>query len=205
MNYTWNTLPIGKYVELFEATKGITDEDELVMRSAAVLNDVTYDEIMNMPLEKAVGMIQSVGFLYTKPEDRKPQKKYDLGGRVYVPTLKVEKMTTAQYIDFQAISAHSNEMLAEMLAIFIIPEGHIYNDGYDNDEVVDDIRKYLSAEEGFALANFFVRKCIRSMRLTLLYYQSMMTVLNMKEQNKEVKEMIRQLQAKMEELDSLLG
>lgn len=205
MIYEWSTLPMGKYIDLFRATKLTDDEDEIVLRSAAVLNDISYDEIMNMPMDKAEELIRGVHFLYERPNDVKVKKKYVCGDMVLVPTLKVEKMTTAQYIDYQAICRQTNEMLCEFLAVFLVPEGHKYNDGYDNEEVVEAIRKYISAEEGFAMANFFVRKCRRLIRRTLLYLQAKMTTLRITTRDRKQKEIIRQMEEQMEALNSLLG
>ena len=46
-------------------------------------------------------------------------------------------VTTAQYVDFTNYSK-SND-ISKMLSVFMIPEGHKYNDGYDMLQVINDI------------------------------------------------------------------
>lgn len=205
MKYDWNNLTLGKFIELYQITQNETDEDTAIMKSAALLNGLSYDEIMDMPLDRTRKLLETVSFLYTEPKKGKPKKKYTFGDMKLIATLKPEKMTTAQYIDFQAICKMGNEMLAQFMSIFLIPEGHTYNDGYDNDEVVEAIRNYMTAEEALSLADFFVRKCTASMKRTLMYLESQIIAQRLMTRDKETKALLKTVEKRIQLLNSTLG
>ena len=146
----WSELPMGKFLEL----QKIDDEDELqaALKVNAILNDMTVEELLRSPLADVTKMSKARAFLEKKPVMRITRKKYALGNRVYIFDASPAKVSTAQFIDFQSIEKND---IVSALAIFLVPEGHKYNDGYEVEDVKDDIRKYLSAEEGLSMANFF--------------------------------------------------
>ena len=187
----WSELPVGK-LEAIRATYSIEDEDKRTMTVAGILADKTYNDILNMPLAETEKLIANTAFLYTEPKTIKIRDSYNLNGTIYIPLKKMEHMTTAQYIDYQALGQDSVERIAEFLAIFMVPEGCKYNDGgYDREKVVDDISQYMMAEEALGIADFFTRRCVRLIRRTLLLLEAKMTtqsVIGSKETRKQAKQ-----------------
>ena len=61
-----------------------------------------------------------------------------LRSRKYYFDCLLGNVTTAQYVDFINYSKTSD--IVKMLSVFMIPEGHKYNDGYDMLEVFEDIQ-----------------------------------------------------------------
>ena len=130
-------------------------------------------------------------FLYTEPKPKKISSVYHLNGTDYKIIKKVNDITTAQFIDYQAIAKESGERIAEFLSIFFVPVGCKYNDGnYDRDKVVDDISSYLSAEEALGIANFFTVRCVRLIKRTLFLLEVKMRMLSWR---KETRPMAKQM------------
>ena len=76
-------------------------------------------------------------------------------------------MTVAQYLDFQQLVPEGfGNRPAEMLSVFLVPDGHNYNDGYDKETVLDDMYE-MSVPEGLGIADFFSKRCQRLIRLIL--------------------------------------
>ena len=164
----WNELPMGKFLEIQKIKE--TDDLDAAIKINAILGDMTYEEALELPLAEMAKMSKARKFLEKAPVVRITKKRYNLGGRKYVFDGNPFKITTAQYIDLQ----EAGNDLVSALAIFLIPEGKTYNKGYDIQDVKDDIVRYLSAEEGLGMANFFttllgllVRRAIRKAKRLL--------------------------------------
>lgn len=188
---SWNEVSVGKFLELNRLNAYGYEEDEYILRAAALMAGITYDEIMEKPLEETTELIKNVAFLYTAPQELKRKKEYVINGVTYVPLNAFDDMTTAQYIDFQAISQVCNEMLGEFLAIFLIPKGKKYNTDYKSSDVAKDIYEYLSVEEALALARFFTKQYSKSTKKMLLYSEAEMRTLRILTRDKEKKELLR--------------
>lgn len=192
---SWKEMPLGTFIEVNNicGDKHMAEDDK-TFRIAAICAGITYDEIMNMPLNETAELIKNIAFVYTEPKKEKMKSHYIINGVKYIPLKNYEDMTTAQYIDFQAISENINMMLGEYLAIFLIPEGHKYNDGYKSSDVAKDIYDYFCVEEALGIANFFTKQCSKSMKRTLLYLESEAKVMQIITRDKEMKEVAKQVE-----------
>ncbi len=90
---------------------------------------------------------------------------------------KMSELTIAQFIDLQ-MSINKIETNPEYaLSVFIIPEGHKYNDGYDAEAHIKWLRDNVTIGESNCTVNFFLKRCLKYMHRTLLYFKlkTMMT------------------------------
>lgn len=187
---SWSELPVGKLMEI-RAANAIDDEDTKVLTIAGILADKTFREMLELPINETTELIRNTAFLYTEPKRKKISSVYHLNGTDYKIIKKVNDITTAQFIDYQAIAKESGERIAEFLSIFFVPVGCKYNDGnYDRDKVVDDISSYLSAEEALGIANFFTVRCVRLIKRTLFLLEVKMRMLSWR---KETRPMAKQM------------
>ena len=53
--------------------------------------------------------------------------------------LDLTKVTVAQFIDYQNYIKETPVKFEKVLSVFIIPEGHTYNDGYDLQQAQQDM------------------------------------------------------------------
>lgn len=148
----WSELPMGKFLEIRKIELG-DDPFEAAMKINAILCDKSLDDVMAMPLKEVAKISEGRKFLLKRPVARITRKKYRLGDREYIFDGRPDKMTTGQYIDL----VHTDpEDIVSALAIFLIPaDAQGYLKGYESEDVKLDILKYLSAEEGLSMANFF--------------------------------------------------
>lgn len=200
---SWGELPVGMLEEM--RSVNIDDEDTKTLTIAGILAGKTFKEMLNLPLEETQRLIANTAFLYTEPTKKKLSSVYILNGTKYNILKKAEKMTTAQFIDYQAIARDSFNRVSEFLAIFFIPEGHEYNDGtYDKQQVIDDIANYLSTEEALGIADFFTSRFVKLMKRTLLLLEAKMAVLKLGRKDK-TKMMAAETEKMIKDLRSIYG
>lgn len=186
----------------------MASEDEKNMMVAAHLAGIPYERFLLMPLEDVRKYMDNAAFLMDKPQAIKERRKYEVDGRTYKLLRDVSEMTVAQFIDFQNIYHEGfAKYPREMLAIFLVPEGHEYNDGYDKQQQIDDMGK-IGVEEALGICDFFTRRCTRSIRRMRRYLMVMMDAQRLMAP-KQQKEMMKALKLEtsliMEELEDMFG
>lgn len=162
-NYT--DLSLRKYEEVIRANN-IESEIDRQVKVISILTDLSEREVLNLPIAEYSELAGKALFL-TKPMPKipGPAKKYRVDGFTLVPTTDLRKITTAQYIDFQTYAPGADSKIVEILSCFLVPEGKMYNDGYDILEVQEAIRD-LSVKDTIALSAFFLTKYANLIKAT---------------------------------------
>lgn len=156
----YNRLPIGKYIDIC-AIYADTSLDDLTkqVKTLSILTDKTEDDILDLPILEYQGMAKEAKFLeasFSIPKDAgRIGRTYNLGKWKLKPVSEIGKMSTAQYVDFQHLCDDPLHHLPELVSVFLIPEGHKYNTGYDIIELQDDIRNTLCVADASSLLAFF--------------------------------------------------
>lgn len=209
MKLDWKDLTVEDQIKIKEIGELQTvGEEEKNMMVASLLAEIPYEEMLMMPLDKVRDIMDNTDFLFTKPEPSKARRKYELNGRKYKLFKDPGEMTVAQYITFQQIHQDGfDKRPLEMLALFLIPEGHQYNDGYDMEEVMDDM-KDMKITDALGVCRFFTRRCLRLISRIKELSTLMLKIKRLKAPKKD-KEKIRateiQIRLIMEELEQLYG
>ena len=125
----------------------------------AIYADTDTDVIMSYPLTKYHKLLEKFyADYFTDFSKAEPaiKDKYTAGDMVLVPMLDFTQITVAQMMDFSVLSVDPVENIEKLLAIFLIPKGKKYNDGYDLLEVQKAILK-MSFNELSPLLAFFLK------------------------------------------------
>ena len=96
-----------------------------------------------------------------------------IDGEKYDVCTDLHNFTVAQYIDFQTFYAQRKDnanILASLLACFIIPRGHGYAEGYDVNDLKLKIINGLDILTAEELLFFFLKRYLLSMRATANYF-----------------------------------
>lgn len=206
---SWEKVDIATHKKLYEISSNPYDtEEDKELKTAALLNGITYEQILEQPIGKTTEMMVGTAFLYTKPKPKKARNEYCLNGRTYCLLKNAGEMTTAQYIDYQSIVVEKfEEHIIDLMSIILVPKGHIYNDGYDNEQVMNDIST-LSVTEALGIADFFITKYRRLLRQTLLYSKAEMWIAvqkTPKENKEEIRSKAKEFNKHLDELLSMCG
>ena len=139
----WTDISLDK----FERIRDILEDgnlDEVAKESALI--EVIYDltDVENMSITEYNKLVDGIGFLSTDIPDVPLKNVYEIDGTKYTFNGNVFKISAGQFFDWrQCIQVPDGSKYidyAEAISVFMVPEGRKYNDGYDMNKVVKDIR-----------------------------------------------------------------
>lgn len=130
----WNDVKYYQFEKLQELLKIDNDEERMIEVAQLLLGE----EVLNLPVAEFAKKIKELDFLKSEMPSGIPPKKITVNGRKYFLDCLLGNVSTAQYIDFTNHSKTND--ICKMLSVFLIPEGHKYNDGYDILQVMNDIK-----------------------------------------------------------------
>ena len=129
----WSTITYRQLLDIREAAN-IEDENERVY---AIMEAVFGESVLDLDLKNFAMKCKEIEFLQKEIPNDLHVKDIKVNGREYYFDGLLGNITTAQYIDFQNYQKNNDEY--KTFSVFIIPKGHKYNDGYDMDQVFNDI------------------------------------------------------------------
>ena len=172
---SWKEMPISVFQKVWDIQSLHISEDEKIMKITALLAGIPEEEFLSLPLCDAREYIAQTHFMYEEPKPHRPNRVYKIGHRFYRMMKNVDELTTAQYINYQAIVGRPvREIIADLMAIVLVPEGKVYGE-VPHQEVVEEIREGMNIEDALSVADFFTRLFERSMRRMLRYSDGLMT------------------------------
>lgn len=193
-------LTIEKHKQIQKLLKDNNVEDMQAVQAEwlAIYADTDVDSIMNYPLTKYHKLVERFyNDYFTDFSKAEPaiKDKYTAGDMVLVPMLDFTQITVAQMMDFSVLSTDPVENIEKLLAIFLIPKGKKYNDGYDLLEVQKAILK-MSFNELSPLLAFFLRwfnGCRNHIQISCLEEVRKQTKLIQKIQKRQIRKQKRKV------------
>ena len=191
-------LTIEKHKQIQKLLKDNNIEDMQAVQAEllAIYADTDVDTIMSYPLTKYHKLLEKFyADYFTDFSKAEPaiKDKYTAGDMVLVPMLDFTQITVAQMMDFSVLSTDPVENIEKLLAIFLIPKGKKYNDGYDLLEVQKAILK-MSFNELSPLLAFFLKwfqGCRNHIQISCLEEVRKQTKLIQKLQKKQIRKQKR--------------
>lgn len=204
---TWDDITITDYKKIVEISKRELDSTlEKDIAVLAVLCGVDETEIYNSPLPELQLLLAKSEWIkepFTFNRNFNT-KKIKLDGITYAVEPDLDKFTVAQYLDFQNFWDKRNEHIGNLLAVFIVPSGHSYNEGYDVIALARKLEDSLSIRFYNEVCFFFLLNYLNSIRASIVYsiYMTKKTIRKTKdkEQKKILKEKERELMKSLKEL-----
>lgn len=175
---TWNDVTLYQFMEL----QKILQVEDGFERMCAIAELLLGDEVTNLPMHDFNEAVKQLEFLQTDIPTHVPPKKVEINGHKYFVDCLLGNVTTAQYVDFT--NHQKSDKMANLLSVFIIPDGHKYNDGYDMEEVIKDIW-CLPIPTVTDIAFFFGRQFAKFMKIFQSYSIKNLKKTNLPTETKE--------------------
>ena len=195
----YRNLPVGKWLEILELSKDENvDALEQQVKTIAILTGLTEDEVLDLPIVEYRELASKTKFL-EKDYDGKLQiaKSYGLNGMELIPVKNFNKITTAQYVDYQTFSKEGDMYLVQTLSTLLVPKGKKYNDGYDMDAVQEAIRENLSVADVLSLYAFFLTKWVKSIKDSQTYLDKEIKKIPNKEMREKLMKQVQEMRSKI--------
>ena len=192
------TIEKHKQIQRLLKENNVEDMQAVQAELLAIYADTDTDTIMSYPLTKYHKLVEKFyADYFTDFSKAEPaiKDKYTAGDMVLVPMLDFTQITVAQMMDFSVLSTDPVENIEKLLAIFLIPKGKKYNDGYDLLEVQKAILK-MSFNELSPLLAFFLKwfqGCRNHIQISCLEEVRKQTKLIQKIQKKQRKRKIKKV------------
>lgn len=194
MIQNYDALTVGKYEAILRAEREHADNINCRNLSIlSILTDMPEEQLLDMTVPKFRALMDQATFLRRPLRPSPVLKAYTLGDMTLRPVADIQKMTTAQYIDFQTFAKAPDNRTAEMLSCFLVPDGHRYNTGYDIAEVQKAIRESLPVTAAQGLLAFFLETSRRSMLNTLRSSAATLKRTNRRKKNAAMTAAMREL------------
>lgn len=203
---SWNDININTFNKLKDIKINSNDSIELLDSNITLLSilcDVDEDTIASLTTSEFSTLLSQTTFLNDIPKV-KIQEYYKINGKEYQVFLSLKNMSVSQYIDFQTFYKDQDKYYKELLACFLIPKGKKYGDGYDIQDVIDDIGNHLSIVDANSILFFFVL-LYQSLTKAMLTYSIRQMKKAKRKMNKEEKEKIDIAIEEVKRVKNLVG
>lgn len=167
MDNLWNQITLNEFSQIRDILADESrDAEDRMVSLAAVVQGVSEEEILTMPLDEVSPVFDLVGQLDSKPTPSRLREIYKVGTWTLRTTDK--KMTLAQWLDFQNYMRAGGDRYADILSVVLVPVGKSYNEDYDMAALKSALGQ-MSVADALAVCFFFQRKYLRSMRRILTF------------------------------------
>ena len=151
---TWNDITLRKWNNIERIINGTYDDD--IMQSADLVNEIfDIDDSMLLTPQEFKSYIEQLSFLKEPIPEKKLCNTYTINGTKYNFKGNIMEVSMGQLMDWRQYSTKTPLDYAECLSVFMIPDGHKYNDGYDMDKTIEDLSS-LPIADAMKLYSFFV-------------------------------------------------
>lgn len=195
---SYEQMPVGVYERIMAALEdsGASDNDKQ-MELLSALTGLSVDALLDEPLGDFAQQNEAAAFVLVYPQPHAVRDAYTLRGVRYLPTLKRERMTAGQFIDWNEIAGQKDggRRWSQLLSVVLVPEGKTYGSGYDIGEVQEAIAAELCVLDAVALRAFFLTLCAASLTDTLPSLERMMSKTGSRRERRQMRRQMRKAAA----------
>ena len=191
----WTDISIRQYNDIKDVflNPEFSDEDRIIL----LINICFGVDALKLKTSELNKYIEQMKFLNTTPPKMKIRSTYKLGQNTYILKKDLKDFKVCQWIDFQNFLKNGSDTdnFSNLLSVFFLPEAQTeYGEGYDIEEVRQDINNHLSIADANSIAGFFLTyhkaSLIASLKSTK---RKILKTSITKEQKKELKRQFRKL------------
>ena len=169
---SWKDINLKEYKKICEIDKRELDSPlEKDIAVLAVLLNVPESQLYDININELKSLLNEVSWIntekYTYTNKIKKLKTLKIDGKEYIVNPDINNYTVAQYMDFQNFWDKRDKYMGNLLAVFIIPKGHKYNDGYDVMELADRLEEVFTLDDWNDVCFFFLKTYYNSIRDSL--------------------------------------
>lgn len=188
---SWKDVTIDEYFDLRDKLDDdtLTDYEKIIIKIAFITGK-DEDEIWNLNWDVFRALqVEALWMDEFKLKENVKFKTIEINGEKYSIDTNLQNFTVAQYIDFQTFfpKRKTNErIIGNILACFIIPKGKKYAEGYNIQELVENINSNLDIMTANEIMFFFLKQYLISIRATANYFNWILKRMKRKAKDKKL-------------------
>lgn len=200
----WNEVSVGMFSEIRAAYNDheMSEED----RAIGLVALLTGEDPLTMELSDFRKILMDLSFVNEEVKPAEVKSEYILNGRKYTLQKAINHVSTAQYIDFNNYikDGEIDEKYADIISVFLIPEGMKYNDGYDIEEVKAEINEYMAITDALGIFSYFFHFFVRFVQISRRYTSRRLKKMKSltREEKQKIEEITNQIQRIGDSLES---
>jgi hypothetical protein len=136
---SWEEITWKEYEQLEQILSADIPQNYRTVHIVALLTGQSVDFIERLPISQFQRLLPYIEFLNEESDTHTVKKQYEVNGRTYNLNADITQITTSQYLDYSAYMQDEEKDVVKLTSVFLIPDGHEYNDGYDLELVQSDI------------------------------------------------------------------
>ena len=155
----WTTVSLRQYNDIKDVflNPEFSEEDRIIL----LINILFGVDALKLKTSELNKYVNDLKFLNTTPPRMKLKDKYRLGENTYILKKDLKDFNVAMWLDWNNFLKNGSDTdnYANLLSVFFIPEGKDvkeYGEGYDIEQVRQDINNFLSIADANSIAGFFL-------------------------------------------------
>ena len=204
--HNWNEVSISLWKKMDEVCNRELDSDiEKNIALLALICDCNEDDLYNLSINDLNNEIGKLGWInrFEYNSDRFPHK-LKINGQTYRINPNLQDFTISQYVDFQTfwpkVQKKQYQYMGNLLAVFLVPEGKKYNEGYDAVELAKQLEDNVSIATYNSVLAFFLTLSAASIEVSALYLDWTTRKMEKKAKDPETKELLEVARRKLRTL-----
>lgn len=182
-NMNWNNVTLKQWTDIEEIFR--TEYEDDILKTADVIKVLFgIEEPMELTPQEFSKKVDEMKFLKEQIPDKKLATSYTLNGTKYNFRGNITECTMGQLMDWRQYSSKTPLDYAECLSVFMIPDGHKYNDGYDMEQTISDIGT-LPIGDALKVHSFFLAAQVLFTETLTNYFKRQLKKTNLPKAKKE--------------------
>lgn len=169
--FTWEDVTIKQYEEIIAIASMKMNPTDRSIHYLTVFTGKDPEYYLDMAIPDLQKELKRISKL--NPSDLKPRMlengKYHINGAKYILTPSANRMKGSQLIDYEYTLKSNPNDIAMLCAIFCIPEGKTYGEGYDPLEVREIFYDKFKIVDALGISFFFLERLRISSNFILRY------------------------------------
>lgn len=188
---SWKDVTIDEYFDLCKrlSDDALNDYEKIIIKIAFITGK-SEDEIWNLSWQDFRNLqVESLWMEEFKLKENVKFNTIEINGEKYSIDTNLQNFTVAQYIDFQTFFPKRKDnprTIGNILACFIIPQGKKYAEGYNIQELVENINSNLDIMTANEIMFFFLKQYLISIRVMANYFNWILKRMKRKAKDKNL-------------------
>lgn len=188
---SWKDVTIDEYFDLCEklSDDNLTDYEKIIIKISFITSKPE-DEIWNLTWNEFRELqVKALWMDEFNINENVKFKSIEINNKKYNIDTNLQNFTVAQYIDFQTFFPKRKDnprTIGNILACFIIPQGKKYAEGYNIQELVDNINSNLDIMTANEIMFFFLKQYLISIRAIANYFNWILKRMKRKAKDKNL-------------------